>query len=354
MSPSYPRNPPAFQVRVNKKDLPPAAKNDLLAVAVLEDVFAPGMFTLRLLNWDPDKQEVTWSDDKLFAEGNEVEIGMGYVDHVETLMVGEITGLEPEFAADEPPLLTVRGYDRRHRLTRGRRTRSFTKMKDSEIAGKVAREAGLTGKADDTKTAHDYVLQHNQTDLEFLLDRAARIGHEVVVEDKTLFFRKHKNTGSEAVVLTRERDLVRFEPRLTSMPQVAEVAVQGWDPKAKKGIVGRAKVGDEVTTMGGKKSGAKVTKSAFKAPAAVAVDRPVVTQAEADQIAKGSFNDMALAYVSGDGECVGRTDLRAGTLVKVEGLGRRFSGLYYVSSTRHRYSPRRGYQTEFSVRRNAT
>ena len=63
---------------------------------------------------------------------------------------------------------------------------------------------------------------------------------------------------------------------------------------------------------------------------------------------------MALAYISGEGLCIGRTDLRAGKVIKIEGLGRRFSGLYYVTATRHTYTPAAGYRTAITVKRNAT
>ena len=134
---------PDFQVRINGRDLPSAAVMDLSSVIVHDDVEAPGMFSLRLLNWDMLQLRMTWVDDDLFAVGNAVEIAMGYVDNLTTLITGEITGLEPEFCANEPPIVTVRGYDRRHRLLRGRKTRSFVKVKDSAIASQIASEAGL-------------------------------------------------------------------------------------------------------------------------------------------------------------------------------------------------------------------
>ena len=45
------------------------------------------------------------------------------------------------------------------------------------------------------------------------------------------------------------------------------------------------------------------------------------------------------AYVEGYGTCIGDPELRAGTLVEIEGLGKRFSGSYYVTSTEHSYRP---------------
>ena len=98
---------------------------------------------------------------------------MGYRDQMTELFTGEISGLEPEFHTAEAPLLTVRGYDRRHRLMKQRKTQSYLKMKDSDIARQVACECGPERRRSRTAASRcDYVLQHNQTDLEFLQQRA--------------------------------------------------------------------------------------------------------------------------------------------------------------------------------------
>lgn len=345
---------PTFQVKINGAVPPHPALADMLSATVYEDVTAPGMFTLHMINWDMVHLNVTWSDEELFAEGNEVELQMGYVDLLEQLIVGEITGLEPEFCADDVPTLTVRGYDRGHRLLRGRKTRSFSQMKDSEIAGQVANDLGLTPQVEDSGVILEYVLQHNQTDMEFLQDRAWRIGYEVIVADKTLYFHPHQITTAEVLTLARDEDLLEFYPRLTTMAQAGQVTVRGWNPIEKEKVVGHAGAGDETTTMSGATSGPAATANAFGQATMTSVDRPVFSQAEADQIALGRFNEMALGYITGEGMCVGRTDLRAGTTIKLEGLGKRFSGLYYVTSTTHTYSPTQGYQTAFHARRNAT
>lgn len=345
---------PEFRLRINGRELPQAAKADLLAVSVTEDVDATGMFSFTLLSWDGVEMKVKWIDDELFAEGNPVEVQIGYRDHLQTLFKGEITGLEPEFTTREPPTLTVRGYDRRHRLMRKRKTRSFLKMKDSEIASRIAAGAGLTPEAHDTGVTLDYVLQHNQTDLEFLEGRARKIGYEVVVSDRTLQFRPRRSGEGEVLVLSREVELLEFYPRLTTLGQVQEVLVHGWDPKTKQALIARSAAGDEAPLMQGSASGPTVAGQAFGETGSIAVDAPVHSQAEADQIAKGYFKEMALQYVVGQGVCIGQPALRAGSVVKLEGLGRRFSGRYYVTSTEHTYKPSIGYRTAFTVRRNAT
>ncbi len=351
-----PKSPlvPDFEVVIDGTPLPLKAQARVVDLAVDDDAGIPSMFTLELGGSDDQEEDTVWIDDQdLFAVGNTVEVKMGYVDDLETLIIGEITGLEPEFVFNRLPSLTVRGYDRRHRLHRGRKTRTFVQQKDSDIADQIASEAGLTGQAEDSQVTHDYVLQANQSDMEFLQERARRIQYEVVVEDKTLFFRPVANAESEIATLSMEDDLLEFYPYLSSVRQVSEVTVRGWDPKEKKEIVGQAKTGDEVSTMGGQDSGGALIEDAFGSAAGIIGDRPVMTQAEADQMAQARFNNVALALIQGHGVCWGRTDLRPGKVIEIEGVGTRFSGQYYVTAANHRYMPQRSYYTRFTVRRNA-
>jgi phage protein D len=344
---------PELRLSVNGSELPLKAKADLVSVAVLEDVGPTGMFTFQLLCWDTAEMKVKWIDDDLFKEGNSVEIEMGYRDNLEKLFQGEITGLEPEFPNEEPPTLTVRGYDRRHRLMGKRKTRTFLNMKDSDIANQIAGDWSLRPQVEDSRVVLDYVLQHNQTDFEFLQERSRRIGYEVVVTDTTLHFRPRQNEGSAVITLRREVELLDFNARLTTVGQVEEAFIRGWNPKTKEEFVARAGTGDE-RQMGGSSSGPATVRRAFSGTGGTTVNTPVVSQAEADQLARGWFGEMALRYVEGHGICIGRPDLRAGTLVKIEGLGRRFSGSYYVTSIEHSYKPSVGYRTAFSARRTAT
>jgi phage protein D len=346
---------PSFRVTIDGTDLPFEAEAHTVAVTVDDTVELPSMFTLELVGSADQTDDTSWVDDEsLFAAGKVVEIKLGYGDDVESLIIGEITGLEPEFIFDRRPSLIVRGYDRRHRLQRGRQTRTFIQQKDSDIAEKIAREAGLTPNVIDSAVVHEYVIQANQTDLLFLQERAGRIQFEVVVEDKKMFFRPVSNDKSEVLTLTMDDHLLEFYPQLSSLQQVSEVSVRGWNPKEKKELLGKAQTGDEVSTMGGKESGPKLSRDAFGAAVGMLSAQPVMTQAEADQVAKARLNELALLLVSGEGICLGRTDLRAGKVIKIDGVGKRFSGQYYVTAATHRYDPQDGYRTHFTVRRNAS
>jgi phage protein D len=237
---------------------------------------------------------------------------------------------------------------------RQRKTQSFLNLKDSDIASQLAHQAGLNPKAEDSKVKLPYVLQHNQTDLEFLLWRARRIDYEVVVEDRTLLFRPRKIEKTAKLTLRRDIELLEFRPRMTTMGQVEELTVRGWNPKDKKEIVAHSTAGDLSTVMGGTTSGPSNVQKVFSRTGSTLVTLPVQSQEEADRIAKQRFSEIALDYVRAEGKCIGDPQLRAGIIVKVEGIGERFSGSYYVHAVEHRYSMGKGYRTAFSARRNAT
>jgi phage protein D len=339
---------PDVSVRVNNSALPAAAQADLRSVTVEEDLSALSMFTLELSNWDDVRLEFSWSDSPLFSVGNEVEIWLGHTGDLAKVMLAEITSLEPVFGTGQAPLLMVRGYDHRHRLARGRKTRTFVQMKDSAIASQIAREAGLRAQVEDTKVTLGYVIQSNQSDWEFLRRRAGLIGYEIYVREKVLYFRWPRSSTPPVDKLSLGADITGFNPRLSTLTQVSDMTVRGWNVKEKKAVAATARA----APSGGQASGTVVARRAFGPASESILGQPVRSLPEADPIAQGQFNDMALAYVQGEVVAGGRPRLRAGTVVDISGAGRTFSGPYYVTSVTHTVTKEHGYQTSFTVQRN--
>jgi uncharacterized protein len=346
---------PEIDVLINGSPVSAAALRYVGEVEVDDSVEWPSMFSFVMFGSDAQDQDLPWVDNSLFSVGNAVEIKMGWAGagNMTSLIAGEITALEPDFVSGLP-FLKVRGYDRRHRLQRGRKTRTFLQKKDSDIASQIGGEAGLSVQAIDSGATLDYALQANQTDWEFLCERARLIRYEVAVSDKTLLFRPVGNDQTEILSLVWGNDLIEFRPRLSLSGQATEVKVQSWSVKDKKAVLGDSGAGDETSTMGGRSSGAAIANSAFGDAIDVVTDQPVEAQAEADQLAKARFNDLILDLITGEGLCPGNPALRAGKVIKIGGIGQRFGGSYYVTSAIHRVSPQRGYLTEFAVRRNAS
>lgn len=340
---------PDVEIRVNGTAVPLRARHDVRAVTVGHTVGEPAWFTVELSDWDPDQLRVRWSDGPLFAIGAAVEIRLGYLGALAGVLLGEITSLEPHFRADRPPILVVGGYDHGQRLTRTRRTRSFVRMKDSAIVAELARGAGLRVEAPDTGPVHDYVAQANQTDWAFLLDRAARLGREVLVRDKVLRFRP-ADAAAAPVRLAVGREITEFRPRLSTVGQVGAVAVRGWDVRRKKPLVGQHKGAPGGGPLGAR-PGPRTADAAFGSSATAHVDLVPDSKAEADLIAEGSWGAAASGFVRGTAECRGDTRLLAATPVEITGAGTRFSGRYRVTAVTHTLDAE-GYRTSLVVGRS--
>ena len=331
---------------------------DILQISVEESLMQPGMFVLAIDNdYFPGSGE-PWQHEKLFAIGKKVEIGFKSstteasefaTEKTGTVIQGEITAIEAEFAENARSIMRIRGYDVAHRLHRGRQSRSFQKVTDSDLAKKIAAEVGIaTGTVDSSGSPHDYVFQENQTNMEFLRERATRLGFELFVQDGKLNFRKPK--AGETLSLKWLADINSFRVQATSAEQVASVEVRGWDYSQKQPIESR-KSSAQVITQTEYKEGKKTSYSFDgkpSSPTMIVVDRPVFSAAEADKMAQALCNELAGEFVQADAKGEGNPKIRPGRLVEVADMGK-YSGKYYVTETHHFYSEGL-YSTEFTVR----
>jgi phage protein D len=324
-----------------------AVMQNMAEVVVDQHSHLPDMFTIRL--HDPGLELL---DNGPFDLTKEVEIEAAAADDNKvTLVKGEITALEPQFEEGMIAELIVRGYDKSHRLYRETKSRAFLNKKDSDLAEEIAQAAGLQAQVDSTSAVYDHIYQHNQSDLAFLMERAWRIGFECFVSDGKLHFRKPPS-DSARVTLTWGDDLLSFSPRMTLAEQVDEVVVKGWDVDQQTAIVGQASNGRLYPKIEESKDG-KQWAGSFGAGKLVIVDQPVVNQSEANTLAEARLNELSGSFVVAEGVAFRRPDIKAGQMVRLEGLGQRFSGSYLVTSATHIYSDE-GMKTQFAVRGSRT
>lgn len=334
---------------------------DVLQIVVDESLHMPSMFMLKVYNvyMAATENVKEWQSEGYFNIGDRISIGFASstTEDIEfrkdiqenRLIDGEITGLEVNFINTSEAHIVVRGYDASHRLHRGRRNRSFLNSTESDIAKDIARECGIEiGHIEKSGAARDYICQENQTNMEFLRERAARIGFELFVQNDKLFFRKP--TSQTVLQLEWLVDINSFSVRVSSAEQVNTVEVHSWDYSQNKLIKETAKTEQLVTDTGNGK-GSK-TSTAFKKvnnPILYVVDQPVETAAEAKQMAQALCNELGGEFVCADAKAEGNPKIRPGRVVELKEMGKRYSGKYYVTETCHFYSSR-VYKTDFKIR----
>lgn len=340
-----PQNTLASQVKikVDGTEIQQNVMDQLASLTVDQHSHLPGMFLLRFL--DPGLELL---DNGPFDLVKEVEVLAENSDGTPvSLIKGEITSLEPQFEEGMIAELLIRGYDKSHRLYRESKNKAYLNIKDSDLASQIAGNAGLSAQIDATTTVYDHLYQHNQTDLEFLMQRAWRIGYECFVADDKLYFRKPPQ-GSASLTLTWGDNLLSFRIRASLAEQVDEVIVKGWDPGGMQPIVGKAQSGQLYPQIGDAKDGAQWA-SSFGRGKVMIVNQPVVSQAEANALAAARLDEISGAFIEAEGIAYRCPEIKAGQWVHIEALGRRFTGGYLVTNATHLFSAE-GLKTLFTVR----
>jgi len=365
---------PEFTIEIEGEELDPASKGDVLELKIEMTFNEMTSAEVKLNNFDDTAYDLKWSDADKLRLGSRVHVKLGYADRTRSMMRGYISTLTPEFA-DGPPTLTVRALDGMVRLKSSKPPAeevTYKKVTDSQIAEKIAQRHNLRVKVTEEGPVHDLVVQRNTDDATFLKERAKLHSFEVFMrtdpetgEDVLHFVSPTDGRGSEPISTytlawggMRNTDippsLIEFKPVLAAGDQVQSVTVRGWDPKTKKKISQTATRANtpgvaQIDNTNGPEAAATMGGTS-EAKREVVVDRPVASEEEALKVAQTILSERAYRFLTGHGKVIGLPDLRPGTNVEIGGVGRRFSGTYFVTKVTHVLN-QQGFLTEFDVSR---
>ncbi|HEY8147692.1 MAG TPA: hypothetical protein VIK51_02095 [Vicinamibacteria bacterium] len=351
---------PAFEVKLDGQRAGQEVIRDILSVTYKDSVQEIDSFEISINNWDAATRAFKYSDLKLFDPGKTLELRMGYQGALRPMLKGEITSLRPSFPAGGGSTLAISGLNILHRFRTQQESRTYIDKTDSQIAQEVAQRLKVdidVVKAKD-EPSFKYIIQDNQYDIIFLMERARRTGYDIMVEERSqgsstktfLVYKPSTTVHNPTYRLTYGKSLIEFQPELTTANQVAKVTVRGWDNVRKEAIKFTA-TRDLLATKGvGPKGGQDAIEKSIEAKAEIVATKPVESNAEARKLAIEILEGIAKEMVKATASVPGLPDIRAGTVLQIDGLGDRFSGRYFVVSTTHAIGDS-GYTTQFECRR---
>ena len=335
----------------------PVDDTDFLSYVVDRDMFQPDMAQIVVSNQGAKYSKVTI--------GDPVEIKIG--DQQTSVYKGEIVGLEPTYKGGEKTRLVVRAMNKLHRLLRLRKSVTFTDKTDQAILNQVVGDAGLSLEWKHEKSiTYKHVYQHNQSAMEFLRTRAARMGCHVWCVGTTVYCKQPElQAGPIAEFKLSESStsgtLRGFTPRMSGAAIINKVTVKGWNPETKELITGEANA--QASKLGG--SNAQSGAGDLGKEEAFTVDTPMWSKEEADAIAKAKLQDVSLGFMTGEAEITGDPDMDLGKIVTITPNSDPnaspdadpFNGKYYIMGLTHRHSQSKskdgGYITVLRLARDA-
>jgi phage protein D len=304
---------------------------------VHRDMFQADMAEILLFN-----QSDIYTPQKVGAS-IEIKVGGGSKPKI-SIYKGEIVGLEPTYKGGDKSRILIRGMNKFHRLIRTRKSVTFQDKTDEQILQQVVGDAGLSLEwKHEASIKYKHVYQHNQTDMEFLRTRAARMGCHVWCVDSTVYVKQPDLQSGPIAELnvdeTSDTGALRsFSPRLNSSRVLNKVTVKGWCAETKELITGDAsvqnsKLGSQTSVAG---SGPLGNHESFMC------DIPLADAAEAKALAKARLQEASLSYITGEAECQGSGVFELGKIVKITANARekddKFNGNYYVMGVTHRFN----------------
>ncbi len=331
------------EVRVNGAKLDDSVGQRLVEARVQMNLRLPDACLLRFS--DPNLATI----DKFPIQiGSDIEVLLSGTDATSLTSVfkGKVVSLEPEFA--QGTTLGFRAYDGSHMLHQTKVAATYQNMTAADIARKVGQRAGVSeGTIDSAGPAYDFVQQNNETDWEFLWKLASRIDFEVLVIDHQLYFRKAgPPAGTQDIELKWGDNLISFKPRVSAVQQVDQVTVRAHNPAQSSPFEATTSLQEPVSAIGISRATAA---AALSGGTMVVADRPVLSQQEASDLADAYASHMGAGYLEAEGVAKGNPAIKAGSKVKIDGVGTSFGGTYVVSSCTQLFQGSHGYRTLFST-----
>jgi hypothetical protein len=294
------------------------------------------------------------------------------IDTEETkLFDGFITQIKPSFVTDENGcVVEIMGMDTTSVMGLEEKQKNWPDGEtDSSIASTVFKSYQLS--ADVGDTIEDTLVKHEEkistviqreTDIHFLKRLARRNGFECFVKDGKGFFRKPPLDDEDPQPILSahfgaETNLISFNARLNAL-RPAKVEMHQIDIVEKQVMDALVEVGAQRQL--GSEAAISVTPPNISSPPASSrlfVKHAVATsQPEMQNLCQALF-DEAEWLIEGGGEIntvVYGNVLETRRLVPIKGVGEVFSGLYYVTNVKHKFSGVSSYTQQFTARRNAS
>jgi len=377
------RYAPELTILIDGAPVPSVLRSSVTGLSLQSSLEGVDRLELSLAN-----EGLRWLDHALLRLDRQVTLTLGYSPEPLTqVFVGEIVGHTASFPSGGTPAMTVVAQDARHRMQRGNKTRWFAiavptygnvPIPDLAVASLLSAEHGLIPLADPVGAALAVLIggagvvvslsdpqamqkmirkQDGQSDYDFLGRVALENGWDMVVDHSgplgghVLRFTSPLDHLAPDVTLKYGRDLIDFSPRISNVGQIAGVTATIWQPDLKMEFtvsVGwdwdRQSLDISITPGFGQQAS-----PGSKGATYTLVDKPV-TRGDAARTIVGTLVPRLNRRLTASGSTVGDLRIRNGGVVRIEGVGETFGGLYRLTSVTHTIDTG-GWRTSFELRK---
>ena len=263
----------------------------------------------------------------------------------EPLFKGEITALEYGYEPSRGRTWRVRGYDPLHRLRQRQPVRAHVQVDLAGLARQLVQDIGVAVETPPNNGFWRYLIQHGQTDLEFLTRRAEACGCFFALQGDRLRFFSLEGDGP-SVSLALGETLLEARVEVNGDGVCGEVSAGGWNPLSGEAHAGRASV-----ARVGRQVSARVPPEWIGG----SIERFLVSEVlqddrHAESLAQAELDRRAMREVTFWGVAEGDARLCPGVSVELGGVTPELAGRYVLTEATHILDSEHRFITEISTR----
>ncbi len=323
---------------------------DLLTFAILIDnTEIPGTFGVRsvavrkeinrianarvvLNDGNAATQDFPISDGDLFVPGKKIEIQAGYHSDNKTIFKGIIIRHSVKAKSSGMSSLIIECRDEAVKMTVGRKSNYFYDSTDSEVFDELISKYQLEKSVRDTAYTHEKLVQFNASDWDFLVSRAQANGLLCFTNDGKLTIDVPDVTGDPVETITYGMNVRNFEAEIDARTQFSKVSAYSWNQADQE--ISMVESDDAPLDLAGNLSQDELA-------AVIGLENLELkhggnlSNVEAQDWANSKMLFQQLARVRGRVCFQGTARVKPGVIIKLEGVGNRFSGKVYVTGVMH-------------------
>ena len=316
---------PTLQVAVNGAPLPQADLLGLERVMVRQQISQPA------------RCELIFSGSLKLVPGNDLRLALE--NQPTPMFEGKITAVEYSYGPSREFEMRIRGYDPLHQLRQQQAPRAHTDLTVASLAADLAAGVGLSIQAEQAGPIWKYLIQHEQSDLEFLADLADRCGLYFAVHDGALQLFTLEGIG-EVLPLTLYDSLLEATFELNADTACPAVYAEGWnvlqsDPQSATASTARSQRQNVVDSGG--------------ASVRTLLNQATEDLAQAEAVAQAELDWRVAQEIELWGITEGDPRLHPGAVIRVDGVDAPLAGNYVVMEAIHTIDAEKGYLVELST-----
>ena len=339
---------PCYEIITNDRKIESTFLNQELTVEITTG-FEAGFLQFKIWNaFEKDKQKQQLYSKKeitsLLQLGNIVEAKIGYLKKADTCVFkGYIDGIYMDYERNGEIVYTVECLDAKGIMMNSIHSKTKKSIKKYSLAVedilkkytsvlKLKTEQFYTG----DNTVNVLIEQHNESDYDFVVRMAKKIGCEFYIVAGNVIFQNIEERQKQTAIKYHINSYIENVTMHSSLKEmVNHVVVKSNNETTPDKPFSAKAVYYAKTAESGKMTASSVSPLLTERVSKVITDMTVCSDIDAKQKAENYINYIAKSTITGKITTVGIPELCVGTFCTLEGFGKPFDKKYYISKVIH-------------------